>query len=242
MKRLACGYDRVSTMTQAERTDVRRRYIPAIKAKCRERGWKLTEIYSDAGISGQKDKRPGAMAAVEWAKANRGVIVFYDLSRFSRTIRWTVNTAFDLKNAGASICSCIDPIDTTDNSPAGELCLHIWASIAQFYARQNGYKVKVSNDATVAELGYRTQGEQPAGWMLQGKLRVPCEPELEVIRRCKRLVREGLSYRKAAQRLTAEGVPTIAQLRNRPVNWAWTGAKVRKLAQKTKLPSRAPAR
>jgi hypothetical protein len=218
----ALGYDRVSDPRQAKRVDLDKRYREAMKALCQRRGWHLhPRIFTDAGLTGRNAERPGLQEAIELAVKHKGILVFYDLSRFSRSLADTIRINEQLKAGGASLCSCTEPIDTSSDNPAGELTFHVIAACAQFVSRLNGAKVKLKNAQTVALLGHRTNGPQPKGVRLAGGVRVACEAELATIQWATTyLAMYGPS--EAARRLNDEGVPTIGKLRNWSHGLSWT--------------------
>jgi DNA invertase Pin-like site-specific DNA recombinase len=219
----AYGYDRVSTARQASRADLDQRYREAMRKLCQRREWAMhPRIFTDPGLTGRNAERPGLQEAIERAIKHKGVLVFYDLSRFSRSLEDAVAINRQLRAGGAALCSCTEPIDTTDDSPAGELVFHVIASCAQFVSRLNGAKVKLKNAQTVALLGHRTNGPQPAGVRLgENGVRVACEAELATIEKATAyLALYGPS--EAARRLDEEGVPTIGKLRNWSHGLRWT--------------------
>src|SRR5688500_10294545 len=112
---LACSYDRVSTRRQASKTDLDTRYAKAIEAHCDRRGWTLRRKFKDAGLSGKNTNRPGMQQAITWAIKHKGVIVFYDLSRFSRSLMDLVSIAELLRKNGAALSSATEAIDLTDS-------------------------------------------------------------------------------------------------------------------------------
>jgi DNA invertase Pin-like site-specific DNA recombinase len=219
---LAFGYDRVSTQRQAKTVNLDKRYREAMAQLCERRVWTLRRIYTDPGLTGRNAQRPGLHAAIEAVIKHKGVLVFYDLSRLSRSLKDAVTINEQLRAGGCGMCSCTDPIDTSDDNPAGEFTFHIIAACAQFESRLKGGKVKYTNAQTVAELGYRTQGRQPLGYRIVGRERVACEEELVIIDKAKSYLTL-YGPREGAKRLNADGVPTIAKLRGWAVGLKWTG-------------------
>lgn len=226
---IAYGYDRVSTLKQVENSSLKIQR-QAIERHCELRGWKLKRIFTDPGKSGKNVARPGLQAAIEAASKAKGVIVFYDLSRFSRSIQDLLQIAETLKACGAGVSSCTEAIDTTDTSPSSELTFHVLAACAQFQRRLIGFKVKEANARKVGELGYRTQGKQPVGWKVVNGVRVPCERERAIVARAVELY-GSLGPAGAARALQASGEPTIMQLRGGR-DGEWTARKVLHLLTK----------
>ncbi len=227
---IALGYDRVSTAKQAGAVNLEQRYREAMKDHCQRRGWTFRKLYTDPGLSGKNAQRPGLQAAIEAAIKHKGVIVFYDLSRFSRSLIDAVTIAQQLKAHGAAMSSCTEAIDLTDDSPAAQLTFHILVACAEFQRRIIGAKVKFKNAATVAEKGYRTMARQPTGWRIDKAtgLRVPCERETALMAHVRTLA-ETLGIPEAARVLEASGTPTIASMRKWGKTGPWTRSKVRSI-------------
>lgn len=124
----ACGYIRVSTSIQAsegESLDTQRKQIIDF---IKQKGWKLTEIYADEGLSGAKaESRPQLQQMKEDAKEGEfSLIVFTKLSRFARNAREYMNLSFELEQYGVQLASVkenIDPTTRTGKMIAGILSL-----------------------------------------------------------------------------------------------------------------------
>jgi site-specific DNA recombinase len=228
----AFAYDRVSTARQAAHVDLETRYLDAVSALCNRRAWTLQGIFTDAGLSGKNANRPGLQAAMNAAIEARGVIVFYDLSRFSRSIQDLLTIADALKQHGASLASATEAIDTSDDNPASQLTFHVIAACAEFQRKLIGAKVRESNRRRVQELGHRTQGTCPAGFRIVNGSRVPNPAEQQVLARINELSALRLDYNGIAQRLNDEEIFTIRQLRGYRRAGSWTAAGVRRLTRR----------
>ncbi len=229
----AFAYDRVSTARQAANADLETRYLDAISALCNRRGWTLDGVFTDAGLSGKNVNRPGLQAAMNAAIEARGVIVFYDLSRFSRSIQDLLTIADALKQHGASLASATEAIDTSDDNPASQLTFHVIAACAEFQRKLIGAKVRESNRRRIQELGHRTQGTCPAGFRIVNGNRVPHPAEQRVLARIDELSALGIDYSEVARRLNDEDVFTIRQLRGYRRAGRWTAAGVRRLTRRS---------
>jgi DNA invertase Pin-like site-specific DNA recombinase len=179
---LACSYDRVSTLRQASKTNLDTRCADAIQKHCDRRWWTLKQTFNDAGLSGKDTKRPGLQKAIQWAVENRAVIVFFDLSRFSRSSPDPVDFAGKLRKRRAGLSSCTEAIELTDDNAADELTFHVLAAVAQFMRTQTSKKVKERNDRTVEAPGYRNMGlsrqdtNSKEGVASKAWMRKPCWP------------------------------------------------------------------
>src|SRR5438093_1950795 len=124
MKRVAC-YLRVSTTEQTvenQRNDLR--------AYCKARGWDDVIEYSDTGISGTRERRPGLdhlMSEVKSRKVDVVVVAAFD--RLGRSVRHLVETLELLRHLGVEFVSLREQIDT--GSPLGQAVFTIIAAIAQ---------------------------------------------------------------------------------------------------------------
>jgi site-specific DNA recombinase len=224
---LACSYDRVSSLQQAAKTNLDTRYAKAIEEHCRRRNWTLKRRFKDPGLSGKDANRPGLQKAVSWAIENKGVIVFYDLSRFSRSVPDLVAIAGRLRERGAGLSSCTEAIELTEDNPANELTFHILAACAQFMRTLTAKKMKERNRRTVEALGYRTSGPQPAGYKLLNGVRVECPKEQAVLAIIRDLQEVGHDPLLIAEELNARRVSTIRKLRGYRHSGPWTEGTVR---------------
>ena len=226
----AFAYDRVSTARQAANANLEKRYLDVIRAHCERRGWRLVGKFSDAGLSGKNVNRPGLQAAIAAAIECRGVIVFYSLDRFSRSLSDLLAIADMLKANGASLSSATEAIDTGVDNPASQLTFHVIAACAEFQRRLTGAKVKEANRRRIQELGHRTQGTCPAGYRVVNGRRVENPDEQAVLRHVRSLIGAGFDYPETARRLNLSSTPTIRQLRGYKRAGEWTAAGVRRLA------------
>jgi len=241
---LACSYDRVSTGRQASKTDLDTRYQKAIQAHCDRNGWTLRRKFTDPGLSGKNAARPGMQKAISWAIKRKGVICFYDLSRFSRSLPDLVSIAQELRKHGAALSSCTEAIDLRDDNPAAELQFHILAACAQFMRRITSMKIKERNNRTVEERAHRTNGTKRAGWRLVDGRLVECPEEQAVLSVFRDLEDEGLESPHIAAALNARPVPTIRKMRGYKHAGRWTEGTVRGLQESMRRPKKkvlAPA-
>lgn len=238
MTRTAILYSRVSTTRQAEEGVSLDAQAAAMVAYCKTRGWTPSAPYREAGRSGRsREGRPQLERALDAVRASGGVLVVYSLSRLARSLKDACNILDELRDAGAGLAIIDMAVDTT--TPMGEFVFNLFAAVAQFESQQTGMRVAAANSHIVAQRGYRTMGAQPIGWKIVDGVRVPAESELELVRYVKGLARTEKQLSRIAERLTAEGRPTISQMRGEkrggPV---WTYKMVRGLL-KVKVPSRA---
>jgi DNA invertase Pin-like site-specific DNA recombinase len=125
MKRVAL-YARVSKEDQVLENQLRQ-----LRDFARLKGWTDTVEYTDHGVSGAKDRRPGLDAMMAEVRAgNIGVVVVWKFDRFGRSLRHLVVTLEELRTRNVGFVSSTEAVDTT--TPAGELMFSLLAAMAQF--------------------------------------------------------------------------------------------------------------
>src|SRR5438093_10421202 len=124
MKRVAC-YLRVSTTEQTvenQRNDLR--------AYCAARGWDNVTEYSDTGVSGTRERRPGLIRLMADVKARRiDVVVVAAFDRFGRSVRHLVEALDLFHHLNVEFISLREQVDT--GSALGQAIFTIIAAIAQ---------------------------------------------------------------------------------------------------------------
>lgn len=138
----AAAYARVSTDKDDQINSLESQKTYFTEYILARRGWTLTQIYYDEGISGtQTEKRAGFNAMI--ASAMRGeidIILTKEVCRFARNTVDTLYFTRRLKEADVGVIFTIDNIDTRDAD--GELRLTIMACIAQEESRKTSERVK----------------------------------------------------------------------------------------------------
>ena len=124
----AALYLRVSTDGQT--TENQRLALEAVAA---HRGWTISGVYEDAGISGAKgrDKRPGLDGMLKDAtRAKFDVVMAWSLDRIGRSLVDLMDTLRTLEGAHADLFLHQQAIDTT--TPTGRMFFHITGAFAEF--------------------------------------------------------------------------------------------------------------
>ncbi len=125
----AVGYTRVSTGRQihGESLSTQKHYI---QTHCEAKGWQLINIYSDEGISGAKDDRPGLQSLLQAATQRAfDVVIVRDISRYGRSARDILNNVETLSQNDINFISVKEGIDAS--TTIGRFFLNILASIAE---------------------------------------------------------------------------------------------------------------
>jgi DNA invertase Pin-like site-specific DNA recombinase len=186
MRRVAL-YLRVSTDGQT--TENQRRVLEEVSAR---RGWTVTAVYEDAGISGAKagSKRPGFDAMLKDAKRRRfDVLAFWSVDRLGRSTATVAAALEELDTAGVTIYADKEAVDAT--TPHGRAMLEMAAVFAKLERSMIVERVK----AGLA----RAKAETPAQRREKGKKAHgrPKVPE-SVLAKVRAALTEGMSIRKAA--------------------------------------------
>ena len=125
MKRVAI-YTRVSTTDQHPEMQQQElvRYVAS-------RNWTLYKVYSDKGVSGVTEKRPGLDALLADCRRRRvDLVVVWKFDRFARSLKQLVNALDLFRQIGIGFVSCTEAIDTS--LPHGEMLFQIIGAIAQW--------------------------------------------------------------------------------------------------------------
>src|SRR5215467_11457607 len=126
--RRAALYVRVSTDRQTiENQDIQLRQV------AERRGWEVVEVYSDAGVSGAKERkqRPGLDRML--SDASRGkfdVVMAWAIDRVGRSLIDLLGTIQHLEACGVDLYLDQQNIDTT--TPMGKLMFQVTGAFAEF--------------------------------------------------------------------------------------------------------------
>lgn len=124
----AAIYMRVSTDQQT--TENQRLELERVAAKS---GWRIVEVFEDAGISGSKgrDKRPALDAMLKAAtKRKFDVIMAWSVDRLGRSLQDLVGIMHELHSVGVDMYLHQQAIDTT--TPAGKAMFQMCGVFAEF--------------------------------------------------------------------------------------------------------------
>jgi DNA invertase Pin-like site-specific DNA recombinase len=96
-----------------------------------KRGWKLTETYTDHGISGTREKRPALDRLLRDARHRRmDVVIVWKADRLFRSLKAMVTTLDEWAALGVGFVSATEVFDST--TPQGKLLLHLTSAFAEF--------------------------------------------------------------------------------------------------------------
>jgi len=121
-------YARVSTSGGHQDPEMQLRELREYAA---HRGWKITETYTDTGVSGSKDSRPALNRLMADACQRRfDAVLVWKLDRFGRSLRHLVNALAELEALGVAFVSVKDNLDLS--TPSGRLMFQIIGAMAEF--------------------------------------------------------------------------------------------------------------
>jgi DNA invertase Pin-like site-specific DNA recombinase len=105
--------------------------LDELRTYCERRGFSVVQEYTDSGISGSKESRPGLDQMMAEARRRRfDAVVVYRYDRFARSLRQLINGLSEFDSLGIHFISLHEGVDTS--TPTGRLIFGIFASIAEF--------------------------------------------------------------------------------------------------------------
>jgi DNA invertase Pin-like site-specific DNA recombinase len=164
----------------------------ATAAELERRGWIAEADYSDIASGKSTKGRPGLAAAVEHARRVRGVLVAARLDRVSRNVIDFASLLNRAEHEGWKVLVLDLPLDTT--TAAGRFTALSMANAAELERRLIGERTKAALAAKKAR-----------GGRLGPKRKTPDE----ILRRVVSERDAGATWQSIADRLNADGVPTI---------------------------------
>lgn len=138
-------YLRVSTKEQSTRMQERQ-----LRAFVEQRGWVVSRVFQDKGISGTVEDRPALKELMmECRKRRLDAVVVWKFDRFARSLKHLVTALEELRKLKVDFVSLTEAVDTS--IPSGELVFHIFAAIAQFERSLIGERVRAGLQHARAE-------------------------------------------------------------------------------------------
>lgn len=212
----AAIYTRVSSEEQVDGTSLDSQR-DRCEALCKAKGWPITEVYTDEGVSGAKASRPALdrlMAAVDAGQVD--AVVVYKTDRFSRSRAHLFTTLEALAAKGVAFTSVTEAFDTSTTS--GDAMVGMLGVFAQMERNLIRERTRSGVNAKVRAGGWGGGQNAPYGYSVVGTGR---DAHLEVNEQEAATVREavamvmdqGLGTLEAAKRLNALGMtPRTAPL------------------------------
>lgn len=207
----ACAYIRVSTSHQGQLNSLQNQKEHYERKLTSNPDYEYCGIFSDSGISGAKEERPGLLEMID--KARRGeidLIITKSISRFARNTVLLLKYVRELKELGVGVIFEEQKINTLNAD--GELLLTVLGAITEEerkavssnikWAMQNKFKRGEVMVDTNRLLGYDKDEN--------GKLTINKE-QAKIVSRIFRMYLDGASAYEIAKVLNIEGVPPYSK-------------------------------
>lgn len=202
----AVAYVRVSTEKQADRGMSMEVQQARVHGYASLYDLTLADVISDSGASAKTLRRPGLQRALGMLRAGQAdALLVAKLDRLTRSVADLGQLVAEYFAEGKwSLLSVADQVDT--RSAAGRLVLNVLGSVSQ-------WEREAISERTVAAMqhlraqGRYTGGPVPFGFRIaaDGRTVEPAPEERSMLARARELHGAGLSQRKLAARLEAEG-------------------------------------
>jgi site-specific DNA recombinase len=200
-------YLRVSSEEQRDREtiEIQDRFLDEY---CRLYELKVAEVYADDGVSGTipLHERPAGRRLLVDAKAGKfDALLVYKLDRLGRKLLVIVDAHDRLGEAGVSLRSAREPIDTS--TPSGRLIFQMLASFAEYDRENIAERTKAGLQRAFRNGKYI--GRVPYGYQLGEDERLEVVPEeAAVVREMISNIAEGSTLYAEAKRLNDLGLPS----------------------------------
>lgn len=160
-------YIRVSTLDQAREGYSLEAQEETMRKWCADRHYDIYDLYADRGISGKDiDHRPDMRRLMQDAKTQKfNMVVFWALSRFTRSVSDLYNTMELFNKLNISLFSYTESFDTS--TPMGRAMIGIVGIFAQLERELTGERVRAAM-VTRAVKGKRMCSEV-LGYDIDGK-------------------------------------------------------------------------
>ena len=188
-----------------------------------QHGRPLDAIHVEAGISGGIPFAERPEGSKLWAKLVKGdVLVASKLDRMFRSAGDCLSVVETLKARGVSLylLDLNGGADDVSGNGIARLFLTIVSAFAEFERDRIGERIRATKRAQKAR-GEYLGGKPRFGWRMveagDDRTLVPMPQEQAALARMRALRSEGLSFRKIAELVSAEGTP----IRTRAFSWPW---------------------
>lgn len=233
-------YCRVSTEEQAEEGYSIGEQERLLRDYCEKNQYQVTEIYSDAGISGKDiSHRPAMRKLLQDATEKKfNLVISWKINRLSRKLIDAIKIVDTLEKYGITYRSFSEPFET--DTPAGKMQFQMMALIGEFERSTIAQNVKMGMCAK-ARSGEWCGGVAPLGykWVLmedtknssrqKSKLEID-KKEAETVRLIYELYASGKGYKAIANQINKAGYRSkrgntfsVAQLRTILTNPVYIG-------------------
>ena len=199
----AIGYTRVSPRDQAANAISLVSQRRKIEAYAVLHELELVDVIEDAGFSAKSLDRPGMTRLLNLIRGRKvGVVIIAKLDRITRSVRDLGDLVELFQRSGVEFASVADHIDTSTAS--GRLVLNVMGSVSQWEREAIGERTSEAL-AVMRSNGRRISRHAPFGYRFNGQGWVEDKREQRAISLMRQLRADGLSLRRIAQELQAQG-------------------------------------
>jgi site-specific DNA recombinase len=194
-------YVRVSTEEQAKEGISLDAQVQRCKSFCDARGWKVYQIYTDAGFSAGSMKRPALTNLLKDIDEKKiDVLLVYKIDRFSRNLKDLISLLDDLKKKEVNFTSVTEQIDTT--TAMGEAFFQIIGVFAQLERGMVKERVEMAFDKKISS--GEVLNRAPLGYLYKNKRLVVDTANAENVKQIFGMWVAGVNYKEISSKF---GIP-----------------------------------
>lgn len=208
-KTRVCAYVRVSTIHEGQRNSMDNQEEYFVRMLSQNPAYEFIGVFSDFGIPGSKESRPGFDAMIKKAREGELDLVFTkSISRFARNTLMLLSTVRELAALGVGVYFEEQNINTLNKE--GELLLAVLAGIAEEERKSVSQNIRQANQHRYKSGKPYPSAKLPYGY-LKGKNKelIINEEQAAVIRRIFDMYIGGMSACRIEKILNEEKVPTL---------------------------------
>ena len=206
-----CAYVRVSTDHREQMNSLENQTQYYERLISSNPDYEYRGIFSDAGISGAKENRPGFMAMMEKARSGEvDLIITKSISRFARNTLLLLKYVRELRDIGVGVIFEEEMVNTLKSE--GELLLTVLAAVAEEERKSVRGNVRWAMENKCKRGEVMVDANRLLGYDkdAQGNL-VINEGQAAIVRQIYRLYLEGISGYKIARILNDQNIPTYTK-------------------------------
>ena len=204
-KKRVCAYARVSSDREEAFHSLSSQISYYQKQIAEHEDWEYVGVFSDRGITGTKEERPGFQAMLTACREGKvDIVLAKSITRFARNTVILLNTVRELKSLGIDIHFEEERIHTL--SAQGELMISLLAARAQEESRSASENQKWRIQKCY-EKGIPVTGNCLGYRMVDHQFLID-EEEEQIVLRIFSMYLSGMGKTAIAKRLNAEGIPT----------------------------------
>lgn len=206
-----CAYVRVSTVHGGQKNSMENQEEYFTRKLSQNPGYEFLGVYTDFGVPGSKENRPGFDAMIKKARDGELDLVFTkSISRFARNTLLLLSMLRELKVLGVGVYFEEQNINTLGEE--GELLISVLGSIAeeerksvcQNIRQANQQRYKSGNPPRISKVPYGYTKDKDRNLIID-------EKQAKVVRRIYVMYLSGISGNKIAKILNDENVPTFTK-------------------------------